>query len=79
MPESKDDCKDLDEPFCRFVNITKHSKSKTFCAIIHGKYNDISVIEEVKNLINATYIDILAISTNKIKYIIYFLFTFLLF
>ena len=74
MTKNKEDCKDPDEPFCKFVNITKYSKNKTFCAIIHGKYNDFSVKEEVINLINATSLDILPCSTNKNKYNIYFLF-----
>ena len=79
MPQNVDDCKDKDEPYCKFVSIEKGGENKSFCAIIHGKYNDPDVIDDVKDLIKAKKITVLSSLTNSINYIIYFLLTFLLF
>ena len=78
MPNEKEDCKDLDEPACRLVNITKNGQNKRFCAIIHGKYNDKDVINEIKKLIKADYLDVLESSFIKNKYI-FFIFSIFLF
>ena len=53
MPKNSDDCIDPDEPACKFVSITKNNIEKRFCAIIHGKYKDDDVKNEVEKLINA--------------------------
>ena len=64
MPNKTDDCKDDEEPFCKFVKITKNGDSIQFCAIIHGNYDDEDVIKEVKDLINGT------IEVSESKYLI---------
>ena len=79
MPKVKEDCEDKGEPFCKYVKITKDNISKAFCAIIHGKYNDKSVLDEVKKLIKADEVSVSGSSTYVIKYIIYLLFTIFLF
>ena len=79
MPQKVEDCKDRDEPYCKYVFIQKGREKKAFCAIIHGKYNDQDVINDVKALIKADNITVLGSLTNSINYIIYFLITFLLF
>ena len=79
MPQKVEDCKDRDEPYCKYVYIEKRNETKAFCAIIHGKYNDQDVINDVKALIGAKNLTVLGSLTNSINYIIYFLFTFLLF
>ena len=52
QPNKVDDCKDPEEPACKFVTVQKDDDIKKFCAIIHGKYNDEEVISEVNQLIN---------------------------
>ena len=79
MPQKVEDRKDRDEPYCKYVYIEKRNEKKAFCAIIHGKYNDQDVINDVKALIKADNLTVLGSLTNSINYIIYFLFTFLLF
>jgi len=54
QPNSENDCKDGEEPACKMVKVTLNGKTKKFCAIIHGKYNDLDVKKEVENLINGT-------------------------
>ena len=54
QPNSENDCKDVEEPACKMVKVTLNRKTKQFCAIIHGKYNDEQVLEEVNKLINGT-------------------------
>ena len=51
-PSSKEKCKDPEEPACKMVTIKINDQEKKFCAIIHGKYNDVQVWEEVEKLIN---------------------------
>ena len=76
MPEKVEDCKDVDEPHCKFVNITKDGgENKRFCAIIHGKYNDKEVLDEVERLIKAK----ISVSESSRFGIKYFIFFFLLF
>ena len=58
MPKSKEDCNDGDEPNCRFVTIKKDNDEKKFCAIIHGKYNDKDILDEVKEIIKADDISV---------------------
>ena len=80
IPSKKEDCKDNDEPACKFVTIKKGQDEKKFCAIIHGKYNDEGVINEVKNLINAE--EVIVEGENFImgtKPILFFIFIILLF
>ena len=79
IPQNVGDCKDKDEPYCKFVSIEKGGENKSFCAIIHGKYNDPDVINDVKALIKADILTVSSSLTNSINYIIYFLLTFLLF
>ena len=55
MPTKKEDCKDDNEIYCKFVTITKDGEDPTsFCAIIHGDYNDEGVLKEVGETIKAT-------------------------
>ena len=56
-PQNKSDCKDENEKNCKFVNITKDDYTKTFCAVIHGTYDD-EMIKEVKEMINVSSIEI---------------------
>ena len=80
IPSKKEDCKDDDEPACKFVTIRKGGDDKKFCAIIHGKYNDDGVINEVKNLINAN--EVIVEGANFImgtKPLLFFIFIILLF
>ncbi len=52
QPNSENDCKDVEEPACKMVTVTlKDQPPKSFCAIIHGKYNDEQVLREVGALI----------------------------
>ena len=51
-PSTKEDCNDPDEAACKIVTVTISGNTKKFCAIIHGKYNDDNVLEEVGNLIS---------------------------
>ena len=78
MPDRKEDCIDGIEPACRFVNIIKDGQNKRFCAIIHGKYNDKDVINEIKELIKAENLEVLESSFIKNKYI-FFIFSIFLF
>ena len=50
-PSTLEDCKDPEEPACKRVAVTINGEEKKFCAIIHGKYNDEQVLEDVKDLI----------------------------
>ena len=52
QPTSENDCKDDEEPACKMVTVALNgqSETKSFCAIIHGKYND--VLDEVGDLIH---------------------------
>ena len=56
MPTKKEDCKDDNEIYCKFVTITKDRETNpiSFCAIIHGDYNDEGVLKEVGETIKAT-------------------------
>ena len=75
-PKTQEDCKDPDEKFCKFVNITKNGTNILFCAVIHGKYNDEEVLEDVRNLINAETIEVLGskylIGKSPIFYFVFF-------
>ena len=75
-PKKEEDCKDPNEEYCKFVNITNGSTNISFCAVIHGKYDDQDVWNEVKELINATDIKVLGskylIGKNPIFYLIFF-------
>ena len=53
-PSKVEECKDPDEPACKMVKVDINGQKKIFCAIIHGKYNDDQVLDEVKQLINGT-------------------------
>ena len=59
MPITQEDCKDADEKFCKFVRINKDNENITFCAVVHGNYNDKDVLDEVKKLINVKEIEVL--------------------
>ena len=59
MPSKQEDCKDENEKFCKFVNITTEKGNIKFCAVVHGNYNDKEVLDEVKTLINVTSIEVL--------------------
>ena len=74
MPNKKEDWTEHDEPACRLVNITKNGQNKRFCAIIHGKYNDPDVINEVRALVDAEKIEVLGSSFIRNKYILSFVF-----
>ena len=78
-PNGENDCKDTDEPACKFVTVTINGETKKFCAIIHGKYNDKQVLEEVGQLIGGT----VNVQGNgfmiNLNYIIIFFFTILMF
>ena len=58
-PTSKTDCEDADEPACKFVTVYKKievtdpesDRDKRFCAVIHGKASDKSVLDSVAKLI----------------------------
>ena len=78
MPTEPEHCKDDDEHACKFVNITKDGINKSFCAIIHGKFNDKDVLDEVKGLIRADNLEVLESSFIKNKYIFYFFYFFIL-
>ena len=77
MPSNKEDCKDDNEIYCKLVTITKDSEETKFCAIIHGDYNDESVLKEVGENINAT---VKVDGSNHLtgKNIIYYIFLYLL-
>lgn len=50
-------------------SIVKENINKTYCAVIHGKYNDGEVIDEVRELIGSTKIKVKGKSNiPKIKY-----------
>ena len=51
QPKELSDCKDPEEPACKLVTVKINEKTKQFCAIIHGKYNDEQVLREVSELI----------------------------
>ena len=57
-PTKEEDCKDSDEPACKLVHIKKGDQEKHFCAIIHGKYNDQDVLNDVKKMINADALEV---------------------
>ena len=75
-PKTEEECKDPNEEYCKFVNIATGSTNISFCAVIHGKYDDQDVWNEVKELINATDIKVLGskylIGKNPIFYLIFF-------
>lgn len=55
-PTDKKDCEDADEPACKLVTVYKTTDStdkydKRFCAVIHGKANDKTVLDSVAKLI----------------------------
>ena len=77
MPTKKEDCKDDNEIYCKFVTITKEGDTTSFCAIIHGDYNDEGVLKEVGETINAT---VKVDGSNHLtgKNIIYYIFLYLL-
>ena len=77
MPQSKEDCKDDNEIYCKFVTITKDNEETKFCAIIHGDYNDETVLKEVGETIKAT---VKVEGSNHLtgKNIIYYIFLYLL-
>ena len=58
-PNDKSDCEDADEPACKLVIVYKKievtdrdtDSDKKFCAVIHGKANDKSVLDSVAKLI----------------------------
>ena len=75
-PDDPIDCKDDNEEYCKWVSILKNGTNKTFCAVIHGKYDDDSIKDEVKNLIKAEEIIILSSKFFSIKY--YFIFFYIL-
>ena len=52
MPKQANDCKDGE--FCRLVQIEKDGKNYSFCAEIHGKFNDENIWKDFKEIINAT-------------------------
>ena len=56
MPKTKDDC--IDGEFCRLVEIVKDGKNYSFCAEIHGKFNDEDIWKNFKEIINATYVKV---------------------
>ena len=60
MPKTKDDC--IDGEFCRLVQIIKDGKNYTFCAEIHGKFNDEEIWKEIRDIINAS------VSVSESKY-----------
>ena len=78
-PKGESECKDKDEPACKFVTVTINGENKKFCAIIHGKYNDGQVLEEVGQLIGGT----VTVEGNgfiiNLNYIIILFFTILMF
>ena len=75
-PQKQEDCKDPNEEYCKFVNIANETMNISFCAVIHGNYDDGDVWNEVKELINATDIKVLGskylIGKNPIFYLIFF-------
>ena len=79
QPTGENECKDPDEPACKFVTISIGNNTKQFCAIIHGKYNDEKVWTEVGDLINGT----VRVAGNgfmiNLNYIIIIFFTILMF
>ena len=59
QPTNKDDCKDPNEGYCKFVTITHSDGNITsFCAIIHGDFDDEDVLGEVAGIINVTNITV---------------------
>ena len=56
MPKIKEDCKDGE--FCRLVQIIKDEKNYSFCAEIHGKFNDGEIWEDFRKIINASYVSV---------------------
>ena len=83
-PENETFCKDRDNGFCKFVHITHNDGSKTkYCAVVHGNYNDKSVLDDVVKLINVSSIEVLEskyLIGNKsgIFYLFFFILIFLL-
>ena len=75
-PEKVEDCKDQNEEYCKFVNIVNGTMNISFCAVIHGKYDDRDVWNEVKELINAKEIKVSGskylIGKNPFIYIVFF-------
>ena len=54
QPQTQEDCKDDDEPACKLVIVYETNSDKAdkqFCAVIHGKANDNTVLDSVKKLI----------------------------
>ena len=70
QPTSKEQCKDREEPACKMVTVEINKQIKNFCAIIHGKYNDDQVLDEVKQLINGTVNVVGNACMNNLNYII---------
>lgn len=77
-PKKEEDCKDPNEEYCKFVNIVNENENIniSFCAVIHGKYDDKDVWNEVKELIKAKEIKVLGSKylkgKNPIFYMIFF-------
>ena len=77
MPKDKDDCKDNDEGFCKFVKIIHKDGNETrFCAVIHGNYDSHDVLNDVQEIINVSKIEVLGshylIGRNSMISIIFF-------
>ena len=75
-PKNISDCKDEKEKNCKLVIITKNDSIKTFCAVIHGTYDD-EMIKEVQKLINASIeiqsSEFYSTKFNKIIFIFFYL------
>ena len=74
QPTEQFDCKDPDEPACKLIKITKNYTQISFCGVVHGKYNDVEVINDVKNLIKVDELEVLKGNIIKTKFIFKFLF-----
>ena len=76
VPKNEEDCKDDKEIYCKFVNITIGSTNISFCAVIHGEYDDNKVWDEIKDLINAKEIKVLGskylVGKDPIFYMVFF-------
>ena len=60
MPTKQEDCKDDNEKFCKFVRIKdKNNGTFSFCAVVHGNYNDKDVWKDVIDIIKVNDIEVL--------------------
>lgn len=68
-PKAVEDCKDENEKNCRFVSVIIYGQNVSYCANIHGKYNNEDVINAFKSTVSDYGVTDVVIENGKGNYL----------